>query len=103
MAGIWAGREFHNWTVDGRNDLAWLTRFDLGTPLLDHGISQIVATWGHGHGYLASAGITTQGPLCKTYGRRGWLLQLPCDGSTAEYDDLHTFDGGPMTRLVDSG
>ena len=31
MAGIWAGREFHNWAVDGRNDLAWLTRFDLGT------------------------------------------------------------------------
>ena len=29
MAGIWAGREFHN--VDGRNDPAWLTRFDLGT------------------------------------------------------------------------
>ena len=23
MAGIWAGREFHNWAVDGRNDLAW--------------------------------------------------------------------------------
>ena len=31
MAGIWAGREFHNWAVDGRNDLTWLTWFDLGT------------------------------------------------------------------------
>ena len=31
MDGICAGREFHNWAVDGRNDLAWLTRFDLGT------------------------------------------------------------------------
>ena len=31
MAGIWAGREFHNWAVDGRNDLAWLARFDPGT------------------------------------------------------------------------
>ena len=28
MAGIWAGRD---WAVDGRNDLAWLTRFDFGT------------------------------------------------------------------------
>ena len=31
MDGICAGREFHNWAVDGSNDLAWLTRFDLGT------------------------------------------------------------------------
>ena len=31
MASIWARREFHNWAVHGRNDLAWLTRFDLGT------------------------------------------------------------------------
>ena len=31
MTGIWAGRKFHNWAIDGRNDLAWLTRFDLGT------------------------------------------------------------------------
>ena len=29
--GISTGREFHNWSVDGRNDLARLTRFDLGT------------------------------------------------------------------------
>ena len=32
---------------------------------------------------LASAGITIQGPPCRTYDRRGWLLQLPCGGSTA--------------------
>ena len=31
MNGVCAGREFHNWAVDGRNDLARLTRFDLGT------------------------------------------------------------------------
>ena len=26
--GICTGIEFHNWAVDGRNDLAWLTWFD---------------------------------------------------------------------------
>ena len=31
MAGIWAGSEFHNWAVDGRNGFEWPTRFDLGT------------------------------------------------------------------------
>ena len=28
--GIYEGREFLNWAVDGWNDLAWMTRFDLG-------------------------------------------------------------------------
>ena len=32
----------------------------LGLLLLGHGISQTVATWGHGHGCLASAGITSE-------------------------------------------
>ena len=43
----------------------------LGLPLLGHGISQLVTTWGHGHGCLASAGITAQGPSCRIYDRRG--------------------------------
>ena len=29
MARIWAGREFNNWVVHGRNDHAWLTSFNL--------------------------------------------------------------------------
>ena len=37
MAAIWAGREFHNWDVNGRNDLAWLTKFVLALiPLIYH-------------------------------------------------------------------
>ena len=31
MARIWAEREFYNWAEDGRNDLAWPTKSDLGT------------------------------------------------------------------------
>ena len=89
MARIWAGREFHNWAVDGRNGLAWLTRFDLGTST-SHGSSQTIATYGHGHEYLTLAGITALGPLCRTFDRRGWLLQLLHGGSMAEYDYLHT-------------
>ena len=43
-------------------------------PLLGYEISQTVATWGDGHGWLASASITTPGPPCRTFNGRGWLL-----------------------------
>ena len=43
--GISKGREFHNWAVDGRYDLVWLTSigiYVLGLPLLGQGISQTI-------------------------------------------------------------
>ena len=91
MDGTCAGREFQNWAVDGRNDLAWQTRFGLGTYTarswyLTDRCNLGSWTWISG----ISCHITTQGPPSRTYDGRGWLLQLPCSGSTAEYDNLYT-------------
>ena len=102
MIGIWALREFDNWAVDGRNDLAWLTKFDLGTSTARSWISQTVAIWGHGHECLASTGITTHWPPCRTYDRRGWLLQrklkqmvtyhtIPCICTSGEQYELSCY------------
>ena len=84
MVGIWAGTEFHNWAIDGRNYL----------PLL--------AAWGHGHGCLASGDITTPGLPCSIYDGRGWLPQLPCGGSMVEYYDLHIHFSGQTNDTLSS-
>ena len=87
MAGIWAGREFHNWAVDGRNDLAWLTRFVLGTSTASSWDLADRRNLGSWHECLASAGVTTQGLSCICPA----VAQL-----------LYTmlFILGPMTRLA---
>ena len=67
MIGIWAGREFHNWAVEMAIMIlhGWQSLI-LGPTLIGHGVSQTVATWGHGHGCLPSVGITTPGLPCRS-------------------------------------